>query len=146
MRLDDLYRTLRTTIDAGHVGVPVSLRIHLQTAEQGDWPDRLALLLEPLRMVLKPGSTRLYAQATAEGSELNLAITHERGPSALLTVGPATEQSTIRLLLIGNRGVARLAGEESLSLPPHYDRLEESWKDAISESLHSGRATQGEFS
>jgi hypothetical protein len=146
-----LYQSVKSALDAGHVGVPLFVRCVAHVA-----PDRVGLT-EALRQVaavagawLGAPARRVYVQGSAEAGQITASVQYTRGESALVSVNPVRADGAPRvdLMLLGNTGAlyhegsalsrAQLdaAGTPSGDLPA----LPESQWRAIEESLRTGRA------
>ena len=138
MTFDELNRTLSETRAGGKIGVPVSLRMHLQLSDrQADLVAALLAVIELARPLFGAQPSRLMARGVPGGPQLNVLASFTGGQTLLVTLGRgAVERATLELLLIGNHGVIRLEGaelfEEPLfAAPEGADR----WKSWIDKSL-----------
>ncbi len=139
MRFPDLERTLMQVVADGRIGAPVSIRCLLSLPTDDDPQNGLAALLEASARFLRGREGRVIAQRHAAGGQVNVLATFSNGRTASVTVVRSNAvERRMRLLAVGNRGVAQLQGEP-LDGAPREDPsdVRTHWQSALKVSFAS---------
>lgn len=139
MTLDDLKQCLRQTVSGGQVGTPVALRLNLQLSEgTTDILARMAAVVVAANEIFAGVPKRLMVQGGI-GCQMTVLASYETGETLFVTVGAGVaRQSSVRLLLIGNHGVANLDGLElDQPVAESVNPEEQHWRELLQKSLQT---------
>ncbi len=138
MTFDELNQTLTEARAGGKIGVPVSLRLHLQLSNpQADLMAALLAVIQMARPLFGAEPSKLMARGDSTGPQLNVLATFTGGQTLLLTLGRgAVERATLDLLLVGNHGLIRSEGAELFAEPVFtVPETVGQWKSWVDKSL-----------
>ncbi len=138
MRFPDLQKTVARAVSGGKLGTPVSLRLHVQLAEQdADLAETFSAVIPLAEQLFQVAPSTLMAQQSDRGKQLNVLVHFDGGQTALFTIGAGSaSQSQLHLLLVGNQGIARVEGGElfdEATIPIPDDG--EPWRTSVGQSL-----------
>ena len=138
-----LKQSVQTQIDKDRIGSPVFLRGILNIVD-----NQSNLLLPNTELVSLANAwipsvpQKVYATGEVDGIQVTTMIQYANGQMALLSVNRVETQTTIDIMLVGNRGVIyheTPIGRHSLSGTPPELRGEGELSEVISRSLASGQ-------
>src|SRR5262245_36088700 len=114
MTLDEIISSVSATLASGQIGTPVSLRTHVQlSSSRFDACRLLAMLLPLAERVFGTPPHRLMARKSAPADQVSVLCEYPGGQTWFATCGQGcTRQSSMQLLLFGNKGQVRLEGSE----------------------------------
>ena len=119
MSLAGLQQALQNVIDTGKLGTPVSIRVHLQLPEAGDAKGVLAAILEMLSPCLSERPVEQHARRHARHEQTTFLLQTPTGKTVFVTIGfGSAQRPSLRLLVIGNHGIAELQETDSLPFDP----------------------------
>jgi len=114
--VQELNQTIQTALDSGKIGTPVCLRASVQLNKGG--PEPIVVLAACTRMaeaLFEVQPAKLTARQTPDASQLNLIVEFAAGQTLSLSIGRgAVNDPDTNLLLIGNHGIIRLEGGDTL--------------------------------
>jgi len=135
MTFADLTRTLNDVLHGGEIGTPVSLRLFLHLPEpKADFGSAVAVLMRLAGTVFPCEDADLAARLDSDKRQLNVLLRLSDGRTVSLTVVRGGVTTTpLHLLLIGNRGIARLEGGDTVVNLSSEDVAEDvdRWKKRI---------------
>lgn len=146
MTLDDMNAALSEALATGRIGVPVSIRLHVQLPEpDADLARVLATIMRVAATVFSGQPERLTARQDADRRQCNVLVQHAGGPTTFVTLGRGSvTRPSLHLLVAGNHGVIRLEGCElfdgSAARQPAAEPDVDRWRGAVAASIASGAA------
>jgi len=122
MTLDELHSALDDALKAGEIGVPVSLRLHVQlAAADTDAVGLLSALMPLAERAFGSQPQRLMVRRCENADQLSVLFDYAGGQTCFVTAGKGcTKHSSLQLVLFGNHGVVRL--EEGQLVEPESFR------------------------
>jgi len=135
MTYGELTRALSNVLRRGAIGTPVSLRLFLHLPEpDADLDVAVATLMRLVEIVFPGEAADLAARLDSSERQLNVLIRTSDGRTVSLSVvRGGTAAVPMNLLLIGNRGIVRFEGADSVLPFAAEDVAEEAdhWKRRI---------------
>jgi hypothetical protein len=115
---DDIRHAITNAIESGKIGQPVSIRIHLQRADNEQTPSSLIeILLTLVESAIGSRPATLMAQSEDSARQLSLLFQYHSGQTAFLTAGAGqANQPSFHLVLVGNHGIVCLQGTDVLEI------------------------------
>ena len=122
MTFDAVRRALTDALESGKAGTPVALRVSVSLADERV---DLAATVESVRRlaagVFGSEAERLRARRDGSGRQLTVLATHAGGQTSFVSVSRVPGGDALDVVLVGNRGIVRLEGGESLEIVPVHE-------------------------
>ena len=139
--LGELEQQLQKTVADGKIGTPVALRIHLQTPCEGTPKSDIVYAMFMARLLFEAPPERVMVRGDLEQQATAL-VTYASGATLFISAARCGgEVSTIRLMLIGNHGIANFEPATFTGAwPANASSDSAHWQRQLNESLATGKA------